>query len=56
MAWLADQRARMDRAAEAVRKSGIGHVVFLSSIGGHIAEGTGPIRAARYGEQVLGER
>jgi uncharacterized protein YbjT (DUF2867 family) len=53
-AWLADQRARMDRAADAVRKSGIGHVVFLSSIGGHIAEGTGPIRAARYGEQVLG--
>jgi uncharacterized protein YbjT (DUF2867 family) len=52
-AWLADQRSRMDRAAEAVKKSGIGHVVFLSSVGGHIAEGTGPIRAARYGEQVL---
>ncbi|TSA03373.1 MAG: NAD-dependent epimerase/dehydratase family protein [Nitrospiraceae bacterium] len=52
-AWLADQRARMDRAAEAVNKSGISHVVFLSSVGGHIAEGTGPIRAARYGEQVL---
>ena len=54
-AWLVDQRARMDRAAEAVKKSGIGHVVFLSSVGGHIAEGTGPIRAARYGEQVLGK-
>lgn len=53
-AWLTDQRARMDRAAEAVKKSGISHVVFLSSIGGHIAEGTGPIRAARYGEQSLG--
>ena len=53
-AWLADQRSRMDRAAEAVKKSGIGHVVFLSSIGGHIPEGTGPIRAARYGEQALG--
>jgi uncharacterized protein YbjT (DUF2867 family) len=53
-AWLADQRARMDRAADAVKKSGISHVVFLSSVGGHIAEGTGPIRAARYGEQVLG--
>jgi uncharacterized protein YbjT (DUF2867 family) len=44
----------MDRAADAIKNSGIGHVVFLSSIGGHIAEGTGPIRAARYGEQVLG--
>jgi uncharacterized protein YbjT (DUF2867 family) len=54
-AWLADQRARMDRAAEAVKKSGILHVVFLSSVGGHIAEGTGPIKAARYGEQILGK-
>lgn len=53
-AWLADQRSRMDRAAEAVKNSGIKHVVFLSSIGAQIAEGTGPIRAARYGEQVLG--
>jgi uncharacterized protein YbjT (DUF2867 family) len=53
-AWLADQRARMDRAAEAVQKSAIGHVVFLSSVGAHIPEGTGPIRAARYGEQALG--
>ena len=52
--WLADQRARMDRAAEAVKSSGIDHVVFLSSVGGHIPEGTGPIRAARYGEQALG--
>jgi uncharacterized protein YbjT (DUF2867 family) len=52
-AWLADQRARMDRAAEAVKKSAVAHVVFLSSVGGQIAEGTGPIRAARYGEQVL---
>ena len=52
-AWLADQRSRMDRAAEAVKKSGVGHVVFLSSVGGHIPEGTGPIRASRYGEQVL---
>jgi len=54
-AWLADQRSRMDRAADAVKKRGIGHVVFLSSVGGHIAEGMGPIRAARYGEQVLGK-
>lgn len=54
-AWLADQRARMDRAAEAVKKSGISHVVFLSSVGGHIADGTGPIKAVRYGEQILGK-
>ncbi|MGE3977699.1 MAG: NAD(P)H-binding protein [Nitrospira sp.] len=53
-AWLADQRARMDHAAEAVQKSGVERVVFLSSVGGHIAGETGPIRAASYGEQVLG--
>jgi uncharacterized protein YbjT (DUF2867 family) len=52
-AWLAEQRARMDHAADAVKNSSIRHVVLLSSIGGHIAEGTGPIRAARYGEQKL---
>ena len=52
-AWLNDQRSRMDHAAEAVKRSAIGHVVFLSSIGSHIAEGTGSIRAARYGEHAL---
>jgi uncharacterized protein YbjT (DUF2867 family) len=53
-AWLADQRARMDRAAEAVQTSGVEHVVFLSSVGGHLHGGTGPIRAASYGEHALG--
>jgi uncharacterized protein YbjT (DUF2867 family) len=53
-AWLADQRARMDRAAEAVQQSGIEHVVFLSSVGGHMTGETGPIRAASYGEHALG--
>ena len=53
-AWLAEQRQRMDQAAQAIKASGIPHVVFLSSIGSHIAEDTGPIRAVRYGEQVLG--
>jgi uncharacterized protein YbjT (DUF2867 family) len=52
-AWLTEQRQRMDQAAEAVKASGISHVVFLSSVGGQIPEGTGPIRAARYGEQKL---
>jgi len=44
-AWFAEQRQRLDRAAEAVKASGISHVVFLSSVGGQIPEGTGPIRA-----------
>jgi uncharacterized protein YbjT (DUF2867 family) len=53
-AWLADQRQRMDRAADAVQKSGVDHVVLLSSVGGHLHGGTGPIRAASYGEYALG--
>lgn len=53
-AWLAEQRQRMDQAAQAVKASGVSHVVFLSSIGGHLADGTGPIRAVDYGEQALG--
>ncbi len=51
--WLAEQRQRVDQTAEAVKASGIAHVVLLSSIGAHLPDGTGPIRAARYGEQRL---
>ncbi len=52
-AWLADQQTRMDRAAEAVKKSGVSHVVYLSSVGGQLPNGTGPIRAVHYGEGKL---
>lgn len=52
-AWLSDQQARMDRAAEAVKKSAVSHVVYLSSIGGQLPGGTGPIRAVHYGEGKL---
>lgn len=53
-AWLADQRVRMDHAAEAINTNGIPHVVYLSSVGGHLSGGTGPIRACHYGEHALG--
>jgi uncharacterized protein YbjT (DUF2867 family) len=52
-AWLADQRKRMDQAVEAVKQSGISHVVYLSSIGAQLPGGTGPIRAVHYGEGKL---
>jgi uncharacterized protein YbjT (DUF2867 family) len=52
-AWLADQQKRMDQAVEAVKTSGIGHVVYLSSIGAQLPGGTGPIRAVHYGEGKL---
>ena len=52
-AWLSDQQARMDRAAEAVKKGGVSHLVYLSSVGGQLPNGTGPIRAVHYGEGKL---
>jgi len=51
--WLADQQVRMDRATEAIKKSAVSHVVYLSSIGGQLPSGTGPIRAVHYGEGKL---
>jgi uncharacterized protein YbjT (DUF2867 family) len=53
IAWLSDQQARMDHAVEAVKKSAVSHVVYLSSIGGQLPSGTGPIRAVHYGEGKL---
>ena len=44
---------RVDRAAEAVKNSGVQHVVFLSSVGAHLTGATGPIRTASYGEHAL---
>ncbi len=52
-AWLAEQLKRVDQAAEAVKASAVPHVVLLSSVGAQLPEGTGPIRAVRYGEQQL---
>ncbi len=52
--YLDDRRKVADALAKAVKASGPGHVVFLSSVGAHLPEGTGPIRVVRYGEQQLG--
>ena len=52
-AWLADQRARMDRAAEAVQRSEAPDMLSFCRLSADILSGgTGPIRAASYGEQV----
>ncbi len=53
-AWVAEGRMRVDRVAQAIQQSGVEHVVFLSSVGGHLTGATGPIRTASYGEHVLG--
>lgn len=52
--WLAHERKTMDLAVQAVKAAAVPHVVFLSSVGGQMPDGTGPIRAVHYGETVLG--
>jgi NAD(P)H dehydrogenase (quinone) len=52
--YLEDRKKVADALAKAVKTSGLGHVVFLSSVGAHLPDGTGPIRIVRYGEQQLG--
>jgi uncharacterized protein YbjT (DUF2867 family) len=41
--------------AAAIKESGIAHVVFLSSIGAHLSEGTGPIQIVHHIEKSLRE-
>jgi len=52
--YLDDRKKVAEALAKAVKTSGLGHVVFLSSIGAHLPGSTGPIRIVRYGEQQLG--
>jgi uncharacterized protein YbjT (DUF2867 family) len=50
---LARGKRIVDAIASAVEASKVPHVVFLSSIGAHLPEGTGPVLTVRYGEQRL---
>jgi len=47
------QKQTADSIARAVQDSGIRYVVFLSSIGADLAEGTGPIKGLHYAEERL---
>lgn len=51
--FLGSQRQLVDAIAEGVEASGVGHLVFLSSISAHLPGGTGPIRSASYAEKRL---
>lgn len=51
--FYAYQRQTSDTIAAAVKASGVGHVVLLSSVGADLAEGTGPIKGLHYLENVL---
>ena len=52
-----DNRAWQKKVGEAyvqaIAKAGVPHVVFLSSIGGHLAQGTGPIQGLHLLEERL---
>src|SRR5262245_19679857 len=50
---LASHRAMVEAMGQAVRKSGVPHVVMLSSVGAELADGTGPIRSLHHAEAVL---
>ena len=51
---FAANRPLINALAEAVRKSGVPHVVLLSSFGAELADGTGPIKGLHYAERTLG--
>ena len=51
---IAAQRPIADALAEAVRKSGVPHVVLLSSFGAEVGDGTGLIRSLHDAERKLG--
>jgi uncharacterized protein YbjT (DUF2867 family) len=49
----ADQRGIAERLIEAIKAAGVTHVVALSSIGGGLSEGTGPIAGLHDFEELL---
>lgn len=50
---LEENAARTATFATAIRESKIPHVVFLSAIGAHLPDGSGPIRALHHAEKEL---
>lgn len=51
--FMAERRRGIDAVATAVDRSGLPHVVYLSSIGGQHEGGTGPIVTLHYAEERL---
>jgi uncharacterized protein YbjT (DUF2867 family) len=51
--FFASRRRLLEAVADGVHASGVPHVVFLSSLGAHLAAGTGPIRILHEAEQRL---
>ena len=49
----AAQHAMVEAISQAVRRSGLPHLVLLSSLGAELAEGTGPVRGLHHAEVML---
>ena len=50
---LSTNRMITEAISQAVRKSGLPHLVFLSSVGAELADGTGPVRGLHHAEVTL---
>ena len=50
---LAAQHVMVEAMSQAVRKSGLPHLVLLSSVGAELADGTGPVRGLHKAEATL---
>ena len=50
---LATQTVTREAIVRAIADSGVGHVVFLSSIGAQHASGTGPVKTLHEAEQAM---
>jgi uncharacterized protein YbjT (DUF2867 family) len=53
---VGDRRRMFDGLARVIEATGIGHVVFLSSMGAQHPKGTGPIVLLHHAEQALGDK
>jgi uncharacterized protein YbjT (DUF2867 family) len=53
--FFADQRYVAEALAHAVKASHVRHVLFLSSIGAHVRDGTGPAKGRYYAERLLSD-
>ena len=49
----AAQHAMVEAMSQAVRKSGLPHLVLLSSVGAELSDGTGPVRGLHHAEVAL---
>ncbi|PIY20899.1 MAG: NAD-dependent dehydratase, partial [Deltaproteobacteria bacterium CG_4_10_14_3_um_filter_60_8] len=53
--FLGYQQSVVESMATAIQRAGVKHAVFLSSVGAHLPDGTGPITGLHRAEHRLGQ-